>query len=234
MVYISSGVAGFAARQGSRVPLAPAPQDALLDVAFAQREINPQDTRLNQGTLHPVRPALLDQDVVNREKERLALVLVPRPPRSQTQDQALVTVPRPTEDRKITDPPKRRRPPVIPLYLHPPRSSTPRGKDKKKKGEDERRRRKRKGELAHWELGPAPGISEMAGMIFGRPGRSVLNLGGSPLSFGQPSFGFTTRPPAPPVIPSFGPPAKATGKKPAHAGQSEKMKKGGRGAKKKK
>jgi hypothetical protein len=114
-----------------------------------------------------------------------------------------------------------------PPYLLPPRT-TARGKDKKKKEEEERRRRKKKGEADHWELGPAPGISEMAGMIFGRPGRSVLNLGGSPLS-----FGFAARGPArPPVIPSFGPPAKTPGKKPAHAGKSPVMKK--KGAKKKK
>jgi hypothetical protein len=198
-----------------------------LDVAFATPEIYHQDTVLHLGTLHPVRPAILDQDFANRDEEMSALVLVPLMTRPQTQDQALVTVPRPTEDRKITDPPKRRRPPVTPLYLLPPRSSTPRGKDRKKKEEEERRRRKRKGELAHWELGPAPGIEEMSSMIFGS-GRSVLNLGGSPLS-----FGFTTRAPArPPVIPSFGPPAKTPGKKPAHAGENKK--KGRRGAKTKK
>jgi len=119
------------------------------------------------------------------------------------------------------------------VWPAPQRPPTPQERRSRRKREEEeaRRRRRKPGETDHWELGPAPGTTEMAAMIFGT---STLNLGGSPLSFGQPSFGFAARAPArPPVIPSFGPPsAGAPGKKPARAGENKK--KGGRGAKKKK
>jgi hypothetical protein len=177
----------------------------------------------------------MTQDFASREAEMVALVLAP-PAINMAQPIVTSTVLRPGTETKAQTSPPVKGPGVLagPPYLLPPRT-TARGKDKKKKDEEERRRRKKKGEADHWELGPAPGIEEMSSMIFGS-GRSVLNLGGSPTPGGlAPSFGFAARAPArPPVIPSFGPPAKATGKKPAHAGQSEKMKKGGRGAKKKK
>jgi hypothetical protein len=107
-----------------------------------------------------------------------------------------------------------------PRYARPRLPTAPKAKPrprararKSDEEEAERRRRLREAqEAAHWELGPAPGINEMGMLIFGTPGRSVLNLGGSPLS-----FGFAARAPArPPVIP---------GKKPAHAGKTEKRRK---------
>ena len=132
-------------------------------------------------------------------------------------------------------------PPRVEKTPPPTPINPPRREDKGR-----RRRRRKPDEKDHWEIGPAPGLAEMHGLIFGTPDRSpldlgppglsVLNLGGSPLSFGQPSFGFAARAPArPPVIPSFGPPArtpggsrtpkKAPGKKPAHAGQKPPAKK---------
>jgi len=121
-----------------------------------------------------------------------------------------------------------------PRYARPRLPTAPKAKPRpraraRKSDEDEaeRRRRLREAQVAaHWELGPAPGIEEMAGMIFGTPGRSaldllppgtsVLNLGGSPLS-----YGFAPRTPA-----------KTLAKKPAHAGENRKKR--GKAGKKKK
>ncbi len=143
------------------------------------------------------------------------------------QIQSLLQTPRLRQKQKQKQKPRYARPrlPTAPKAKPRPRARARKSDD----DEAERRRRLREAqEAAHWELGPAPGVEEMGMMIFGAGRRSVLNLGGSPLS-----FGFAARRPAPPVIPSFGPPsAGAPGKKPARAGENKK--KGGRGAKKKK
>jgi len=85
-------------------------------------------------------------------------------------------------------------------------------RSRRKRDEDEARRRRRTpGEGDHWEYGPAPGLEEMHGLIFGSPrprrqgsildfgprGGSTLDLsadpntGGSVLAFGPPSIGIT-------------------------------------------
>ena len=71
-----------------------------------------------------------------------------------------------------------------------PRPSSPpsRAKARRKREDDERRRRREYQYKPHWELGPAPGTREMAGMIFGS-GRGRGSLEGSVLDFGRPSIG---------------------------------------------
>ncbi len=169
----------------------------------------------------------MTQDLASIEAD--VMTMITPPPSILAQPMATSMIIRPGAETKAqTSPPRPRQAPGGPPFTVQPPKTTARGKDKKKKGEEERRRRKKKGEADHWEYGPAPGINEMGMLIFGSPRRSVLNLGGSPLS-----FGFAARAPArPPVIPSFGPPsAGAPGKKPAHAGKSPVKK---NGAKKKK
>lgn len=79
------------------------------------------------------------------------------------------------------------RPPVWPAPSRPPVPPERRSRRRKKDEEDERRRRRKPGETDHWEIGPAPGTTEMAAMIFG------ASLGapgaGSILDFGPPSVG---------------------------------------------
>jgi len=67
--------------------------------------------------------------------------------------------------------------------------------------------------MDHWELGPGPGTTEMAALIFGSGPRRQ----GSYLDFGASAIGVTGLPPK---------------NSPAHAG--EKQKKRGKAAKKKK
>ena len=150
------------------------------------------------------------------------MTMITPPPSILAQPMATSMIIRPGAETKAqTSPPRPRQAPGGPLFTVQPPKTTARGKDKKKKGEDERRRRKKKGEADHWEIGPAPGTSEMAMMIFGSPGRrSVLDLGGG----SHPSFGFAARRPAPPVIP--GAPRPPT-KKPAHAGKLPAKKRNG-------
>ncbi len=187
----------------------------------------PQTDQVVRGAR--ISSTLVTQDLASRGADVLAMI-TPPPFILAPQPMATSMIIRPGSETKAQTSPPMKGPgvPGVPPYAPPPRT-TARGKDRKKREEEERRRRKKKGEADHWEYGPAPGINEMGVLIFGSPRRSVLNLGGSPLS-----FGFAARAPArPPVIPSFGPPsAGAPGKKPARAGENKK--KGGRGAKKKK
>ena len=185
----------------------------------------PQTDQVVRGAR--ISSTLVTQDLASRGADVLAMITAP--PSVLAPPLATSMIIRPGAETKAqTSPPRPRQAPGGPPFTVQPPRAPAKGKDKKKKGEEERRRRKKKGEADHWEYGPAPGLAEMGVMIFGAGRRSVLNLGGSPLS-----FGFAARAPArPPVIPSFGPPAKTPGKKPARAGENKK--KGGRGAKKKK
>jgi len=101
------------------------------------------------------------------------------------------------------------------VWPAPQRPPTPQERRSRRKREDEeaRRRRRKPGEMDHWELGPGPGTTEMAALIFGSGPRRQ----GSYLDFGASAIGVTGLPPK---------------NSPAHAG--EKQKKRGKAAKKKK